>query len=117
MVPNHNYFEMYHIDTAFADVSVWDYGYSYLVLKVCRDSGLLECLSQAFGSHAMDIVVMAAYIIREGNAMDGLDDWQQRNFFSGFTRLAHLSGHKQTVCFGFRYDNGRIFSSCGLIWL
>ena len=87
MVPNHNYFEMYHVDTAFADVSVWDYGYSYLVLKVCRDTGLLECLSQAFGSHAMDIVVMAAYIIRESNAMDGLDDWQQRNFFSGFNRL------------------------------
>lgn len=87
MFPNHNYFEMYHVDTTLADVSVWDYGYSYLVLKVCRDNGLLKCLSQAFGSHAMDIVVMAAYMIREGNAMDGLDDWQQRNFFSGFNRL------------------------------
>jgi hypothetical protein len=87
MFPNHNYFEMYHVDTTLADVSVWDYGYSYLVLKVCHDTGLLECLSSAFGSHAMDIVVMAAYMIREGNAMDGLDDWQQRNFFSGFNRL------------------------------
>jgi hypothetical protein len=35
----------------------------------------------------MDIIVMAAYIIREGNAMDGIEDWQQRNYFPGFTRL------------------------------
>ena len=87
MFPNHNYFEMYHVDPTLADVTVWDYGYSYLVLKVCRDTELFECLSQAFGSYAMDIVVMAAYMIREGNAMDGLDDWQQRNFFPGFNRL------------------------------
>jgi transposase len=87
MFPNHNYFEMYHVDPTLADVSVWDYGYSYLVLKVYRDTGLIECLSQIFGSNAMDIVVMATYMIREGNAMDGLDDWQQRNFFPGFNRL------------------------------
>ena len=87
MHPNHNYFEIYHLDTTLHDVSVWDYGYSYLVLKACRDIGLLDDLAMAFGEHAMDIVVMAAYIIREGNAMDGFDDWQERNFFPGFARL------------------------------
>ena len=32
MFPNSNYFELYHVDTALPDITVWDYGYSYLVL-------------------------------------------------------------------------------------
>jgi hypothetical protein len=87
MFPNNHYFELYHIDPIFINASVLDYGYSFLVLKVCQDMGLMENLFQSFGSHAMDIVVMAAYIIREGNSMDGLDDWQSRNYFPDFNRL------------------------------
>lgn len=87
MYPNSNYYGMYHLEPSLPDASFWDYGYSYLVVKACRDTGLLDCLSQVFGGHAMDIVIMAAYIIREGNAMDGIDDWQQRNYFPGLNRL------------------------------
>jgi transposase len=87
MFPNRNYFDIYHLDPVLPDVSVWDYGYSYLVLKVCHDIGLLDDLTQTFGEHAMDIIVMAAYIIREGNAMDGFDDWQERNYFPSLDRL------------------------------
>ena len=87
MYPNSNYFEMYNVDVPFPDISVFDYGYSYLVMKVCRDSGLYDCLTHAFGSRAMEIIVMASYIIREGNAMDAIDDWQVRNYFAGFSRL------------------------------
>ena len=87
MFPNSNYYEMYHLDPILYDVSVWDYGYSYIVLKACRDIGLFECLKRAFPEKAMDIIVMAAYIIREGVAMDGIDDWLQRNYFAGFNRL------------------------------
>lgn len=87
MYPNSNYYKMYHLEPSLPDVSFWDYGYSYLVLKACRDSGLFDCLSQVFGGQAMDIVMMAAYIILEGNAMDGIDDWQQRNYFPGVKRL------------------------------
>jgi transposase len=50
--------------------------------------GLLSCLVNAFGEQrAMDIIVMASYIVREGNAMDGMDDWQQRNYFPSHDRL------------------------------
>ena len=88
MFPNSNYFDLYDIDPALPDIDVWDYGYSYLVLKACRDMKLLDCLTVAFGEQrAMDIVVMASYIIREGGAMDGVDDWLQRNYFPGYTRL------------------------------
>ena len=87
MFPNSNFYELYKLESALPDIDVWDYGYSYLVLKVCRDMGLLENLTKAFGSRAMDIVVMAAYVIREGGAMDGIDDWQQRNYFPGCKRL------------------------------
>jgi transposase len=87
MYPNRNYFQMYQINPALPDISVWDYGYSYIVLKVCRDTGLLSCLESAFGERAMDIIVMASYIIRNGNAMDGIDDWQERNYFKNFNQL------------------------------
>ena len=88
MFPNSNYFDMYNVDASLPDVSVWDYGYSYLVLKICKDMGLSDCLIHAFGEQrAMDIIVMASYIIREGNSMDGIDDWQQRNYFPNYSRL------------------------------
>jgi len=87
MYPNNHYYEQYRLVPLLPDISVWDYGYSYVIVKACHDMGLLECLASAFGKGAMDIVVMAAYIIREGNAMDGIDDWQARNFFPGYGRL------------------------------
>jgi transposase len=98
MMPNGNYFERYKINRTLSGSRRWDYGYSYLILKVCRDTELLECLIKAFGrSAAADIIVMAAYIIREGNAMDGLDDWQGRNFFPGHSRL--LNSAATSRCF------------------
>jgi hypothetical protein len=88
MIPNKNYYDMYNVDPSLPDIEVWDYGYSFVVLKACRDTGLLGCLSGAFGEQrAMDIVLMASYIIREGSAMDGIDDWQQRNYFPNCNRL------------------------------
>ena len=87
MYPNSYYFELYNLEPSLLDISVWDYGYSYLVLKACHDTGLFNCLSEVFGEKAMDIIIMAAYIIREGNAMDGLEDWQQKNYFKGYNRI------------------------------
>jgi hypothetical protein len=88
MYPNENYYDIYKIDKNFPDVDVWEYGYSYIALKACKDMGLLECLKSAFGEkRAMDILVMASYIIREGNTMDGIDDWLQRNYFPGYKTL------------------------------
>lgn len=87
MYPNDNYFAMFNQNPMLPDSSVWDYGYTYLVLKICRDLKLIDCLSKSFGEIAMDIIAMAAYIIREGNAMDGIDDWLERNYFSNFDHL------------------------------
>jgi len=88
MFPNNNYFNLYHVDPDMPDISVWDYGYSYLVLKSCQDMGLYSSLVDAFGEQrTMDIIVMASYIIREGNAMDGIDDWLVRNYFPNYNRL------------------------------
>jgi transposase len=87
MFPNNNYYDLYNLSPVMSEVDVWDYGYSYLVTKVCRDMGLMESLTSAFGEQrAMDIVVMASYIIREGNAMDGIDDWLSRNFFPKYKK-------------------------------
>ncbi len=99
MVPNKNYFDLYKIDPAMPAMDVWDYGYSYLVLKVCQDIGLFDCLVNAFSEErAMDIVVIASYLIRCGNTMDGIDDWQQRNYFPGPRRL--LTSQSTSKLFG-----------------
>jgi transposase len=88
MFPNKYYYDLYQVSPPIGDVLIWDYGYTYLVRKTCCDSGLLECLDTIFGDNrARDIIVMAAYIIRKGNAMDGLDDWQIRNYFPNVDRL------------------------------
>jgi transposase len=98
MVPNANYYERFQVDPVPADSTRWDYGFCYLVLKLSREIGLCECLQTAFGkSGAMDILVMAAYIIREGGAMDGIDDWQSRNYFPEHSR--QMSSQVTSRCF------------------
>ena len=87
MVPNSNYYEFFNVAPEMADTSVWDYGFAYLVRKCSEDMGLLKCLTEAFGEKAMDILVAAAYIMREGNAMDGIDDWLERSYFEGFAKI------------------------------
>jgi hypothetical protein len=86
MTPNNNYFEFFNVEPEMIDTFVWDYGFSYLVQKCAKDMGIFNCLSEAFGSKAIDILVAAAYIMREGNAMDGIDDWLERTYFEGFTK-------------------------------
>jgi hypothetical protein len=87
MVPNANYYEMFHISPDAPGINLWSYGYAYLAFKCCRDMGLWECLSGTFGACAAEIVSTAAYIIREGNAMDGIDDWQERSLIPGFRKV------------------------------
>ena len=84
MYPNRNYFEMYRVDVDLYDVSVLSYGYMYLALKACRDMGLFGCLEAAFGTRAIEIAVISAYIVQEGNIMDAIDDWQRRNYIPNF---------------------------------
>jgi transposase len=87
MTPNNNYYELFNVEPELADTSVWDYGFAYLVRKCSEDMGLLKCLTESFGAKSMDILVAAAYIMREGNAMDGIDDWLERTYFEGFTKI------------------------------
>jgi len=86
MIPNGNYYDFFKIEPEMADTSVWDYGFAYLVGKCAENMGLFDCLKKAFGAKAMDILVAAAYMMREGNAMDGIDDWLERTYFENFTK-------------------------------
>lgn len=81
MIPNNNYFEIYKVAASMPDVAVWDYGYTWLAQKVCADIGLTGILHAIFGSRSASMIAMAAFIIREGNVMDHLAEWQERNYF------------------------------------
>ncbi len=86
MKPNDNYYELFKVTQGMPGTAVWDYGYSYLVLKCCNDLGLISCLNEVFGIKAMDIIVSAAYMIREGSSMDAIDDWLERTLVSGYSK-------------------------------
>ncbi len=83
MVPNDNYFALYHVSPALPDVIVRDYGYTWLFRKVCRDTGLLRVLSEVFRSRADAMIAVAAYVLLEGNSLDHLPEWQERSYLPG----------------------------------
>lgn len=84
MQPNSNYYELFKIAPGIPDMAVWDYGYSYLVQKCCNDIGLGDILSKVFGVQSLDIIAIASYIIRNGNSMDGINDWLERTLMPGY---------------------------------
>ena len=84
MKPNKNFYELFKITPEIHDATVWDYGYSYLALKCCNDIGLTSCLKEVFGEQAMDIIVSATYITREGSTMDAIDDWLERTLVPNY---------------------------------
>ena len=86
MRPNKNFYEIFKVTPEMPDATIWDYGYSYLVLKCCKDMGLTSCLTEIFGDQAMDIIVSAAYIIREGSTMDAIDDWLDRTLVPSYSK-------------------------------
>ena len=86
MKPNNNYYELFNVTPEMPDTAVWDYGYSYLALKCCNEMGLTDCLNKAFGTQTMDIIVSAAYMVREGSSMDAIDDWLERTMVSGYSK-------------------------------
>jgi transposase len=92
MTPNSNYYEIFKIEPQMEEFSIWDYGFAYLVRKCAEDIGLFQCLEGTFGAKAMDILVTAAYIMREGNVMDGIDDWLEHTYFKDFTKLMNSQG-------------------------
>ena len=82
MFPNKNYFDFYCVDYEYADKQIYEYGYSYLIDKVSKDMGLTDCLSKTFGdSVANNLIIMAAYMIKEGSAMNKLLDWSTKQYF------------------------------------
>lgn len=84
MSPNDNYFKLYPVNPFTFNLSTKNYGFVYLVFEVARKQNLMGCLNEVFGQEkAEELIAIAAYIISEGNVMDGIDDWQQDNYLPG----------------------------------
>lgn len=86
MRPNSNYYEIYNISPEMPDVTVWDYGYSYLAHKCFNDIGLTRCLQDVFGDKAMDIMTTASYVVKEGSTMNAIDEWLERTLIPGYSK-------------------------------
>jgi hypothetical protein len=98
IIPNDNYYDIFNVTPEFQELSVWWYGYTYIVQKACKDMGLMDCLLHAFGNQSNEIVAIAAFMIHEGNAMDGIDDFQERNLIQGLSKS--LSSQSCSKLFG-----------------
>jgi hypothetical protein len=107
MIPNANYYEMFKISPEIPDLSVWLYGYTYIVQKSCKDMGLFDCLQDSFDEQTNEIVAVATYIISKGNAMDGIDDFQELNLLSGLGK--HLTSQSCSRLFE-SIDSKKMFS-------
>jgi transposase len=92
MIPNSNYYEIFNINPVLPDINIYNYGYTYLINKISIDMGLFDCLYQAFNDQANEIIAVAEFMIREGNDVDGIDDWQEKNLIPGL----HKSLNSQT---------------------
>jgi transposase len=93
MIPNSNYYEQFKIEPNMSEMCVWDYGYAYVVQKCADESGIGECLSETFGAEkALEIIVVASYMMSQGNAMDGIDDWLERTYFEGYRKALSPQG-------------------------
>ncbi len=90
---------MYKVSPQQPSISVWNYGYAWLVRKISTDIGLSQCLSEVFGEGSADIIATAAFMISAGNVMDYMADWMERSFFPG-------SGHAFSSS-----DVSRLFSA------
>jgi hypothetical protein len=84
--PPGKYYAMFNVAPDMPDISVWSYGYTYLAQKSYRDMGLWDCLQETFGSQTDEIVAVALFMIRKGNAVDGIDDWQEQKLIPGLRK-------------------------------
>lgn len=80
MIPNDNYFELYGVDSLFSDLTLYDYGYTYVMERLAEQLHLLSLLHSIFGSEAEDILAMAYYIAAHNPIMDGMEYFQSRNW-------------------------------------
>lgn len=98
MIPNSNYFDIYKVAPSLPDVVVWDYGYTWLFHKVCSDIGMFEIFHTVFGPKASEIAAMEAFIIRKGNIMVHMAEWQGRNYFPNVERSITLPEAGRLFC-------------------
>jgi hypothetical protein len=82
MYPNKNFFIFYPLERIPADISVFQYGYTFLICEISNQIGLTNILTNNFGKLGYDILVMASYIMLNGNVLDGIDIWLENSYFN-----------------------------------
>ena len=75
IIPNKNYYQLYNCVEIGNSINLENYGYIYVVNKCIKELHLDECLISVFGDMADDIIILATYILTNGNVIDGLDNW------------------------------------------
>jgi len=90
MHPNNNYYTLYPNNNTQTtptppspqEITVQNYGYTYIINKICQQTNLQTTLTQAFGQQqAQTIIAIAAYMIQEETStLDNIDDYQQKTF-------------------------------------
>jgi hypothetical protein len=75
MHPNNNYYKLYQTNPTLQNLTIQDYGYTYLIQKISQTTQLQNILNQTHNKHAQDIITTATYMIKENtNTTDTIDD-------------------------------------------
>ena len=79
LIPNENYFKVYHLPFPGAPDFVRNVGLYNLVKIIAENTGLFKLLKKNFPNHYSDILTAAHYFLCDNKAMVYLNDWLDEN--------------------------------------
>lgn len=88
MNPNDNYYCYFNIEKESNDTEVVKVGYSMIVERCFKETGLNKILSNNFGIDICnDIKVIASYLVQGGSSMSYVDDYMKEHCFSNRSQI------------------------------
>jgi transposase len=78
LIPNENYYDLYGtsaLEMLPSSDSVRSVGATFLVRRIFESLGIMEALTDVFGSRGEEIMTIAIYMTCRGNVMEHIHDW------------------------------------------
>lgn len=80
MVPNQKYYEIYNAIPITIPDTIRNYGNTYLLNKILKKLGIIEILKRNLSEEYKETVIMAMYMISNGNVMQYISNWCEENY-------------------------------------
>jgi transposase len=81
MYPNKNFYTFFPLENISGDIYTFEFGLNFLICQITDELGLTNILVKNFGAKALDILIIATYIVINGTVIDGIEEWMEKSFF------------------------------------